>query len=67
MRRALALQVTSPSETNALWARVDREVMELAVWVPYLTPRIGEPVAQRVGNTRFHPLWGPLVSQMLVR
>lgn len=67
MQRALALQVTSPAKADALWARVDREVTDRAVWVPLITPRLGELVSTRVGNDRFHPLWGPLIDQFWVR
>jgi peptide/nickel transport system substrate-binding protein len=67
MQRALELQIASPSQADALWARVDREMTDQAVWVPLITPRFGELVSQRVGNDRFHPLWGPLIDQLWVR
>jgi peptide/nickel transport system substrate-binding protein len=67
MQRARALQITSPSSANELWAHVDREITDRAVWAPVITPKFVELVSKRVGNERFHPLWGPLIDQLWVR
>ena len=65
--RALALQVTRPTTGNAVWARIDRELVDRAVWLPTVTPKTSDFVSARVGNYQFHPLWGVLVDQLWVR
>lgn len=67
MRRARLLQVADPTLANALWARIDRRLVDRAAWLPLVTPANTDLVSQRVGNYRYHPLWGPLIDQLWVR
>lgn len=66
-QRALALQVGDPAEAAGQWARIDREIVNQAPWVPLYNPRTLTVVAQRVGNYQFHPYWGLLIDQLWVR
>jgi peptide/nickel transport system substrate-binding protein len=65
--RAIALQVARPVEANTLWAKIDHELTDRAVWLPTVTPKTADFVSKRVGNYEFHPLWGLLVDQLWVR
>ena len=65
--RAIALQVARPEAANAVWATVDQELVDRAVWLPTVTPKTSDFVSKRVGNYQFHPLWGVLVDQLWVR
>jgi peptide/nickel transport system substrate-binding protein len=65
--RAIALQVARPQAANRLWARIDHELVDRAVWLPTVTPKTSDFVSRRVGNYQFHPLWGVLVDQLWVR
>jgi len=65
--RAIALQVARPAEANTLWAKIDHELADRAVWLPTVTPKTADFVSKRVGNYQFHPLWGVLVDQLWVR
>jgi peptide/nickel transport system substrate-binding protein len=67
INRALALQVARPAEANAVWAKIDQELTDRAVWLPTVTPKTADFVSKRVGNYQFHPLWGVLVDQLWVR
>jgi peptide/nickel transport system substrate-binding protein len=65
--RARALQVSRPAEANRLWARLDRELVDRAVWLPLVTPNTTDFVSKRVGNYQYHPLWGVLLDQLWVK
>ncbi len=65
--RAESLQATQPAQAAALWARLDRELTDRAVWLPTVTGRSTDIVSRRVGNYQYHPLWGVLLDQLWVR
>jgi YVTN family beta-propeller protein len=65
--RAQSLQLVSPQQAERLWANIDRELVDRAVTVPLVTPNDTDFVSKRVGNYRFHPLWGLLIDQLWVR
>jgi YVTN family beta-propeller protein len=65
--RAVALQIARPQAASRLWAKIDRELVDRAVWLPTVTPKTSDFVSRRVGNYQFHPLWGVLVDQLWVR
>jgi peptide/nickel transport system substrate-binding protein len=65
--RAAELQVARPQQADRLWARIDHELVDRAVWVPMVTPRVTDLVSPRVGDYQYHPLWGPLIDQLWVR
>ena len=67
VRRALALQVTDAGAAGSLWAKIDREVMREAPWVPLFNSGRLNVVSSRVGNYQFNPVWFALLDQMWVR
>ena len=67
MRRALALQVTDPGAAGPPWAKIDREVMRQAPWVPLFNSGRLNFVLSRLGNYQFNPVWFELFDQMCVR
>jgi peptide/nickel transport system substrate-binding protein len=67
MEKALERQLTDPGTAGALWARIDRQVVRKAPWVPLFNLRRFNLVSQRVGNFQFHPVWFALFDQMWVR
>jgi YVTN family beta-propeller protein len=66
MERAEGLQASDPVRTNALWAAIDRGVVDRAAAVPLFNERVVTFVSERVGNHQFHHQWGPLLDQMWV-
>jgi YVTN family beta-propeller protein len=64
---AESLQLIHPRQAELLWATIDREFVDRAVWVPMVTPKLTDLVSKRVGNYQYHPLWGVLIDQLWVR
>jgi YVTN family beta-propeller protein len=67
MTRALSLQVSDPAAAGAAWARIDREIDDLAPWVPLTNGRNYAVVSSRVGNIESHPVYGLLIDQAWVQ
>jgi YVTN family beta-propeller protein len=67
MTLATSLQLIDPKRAAELWAEVDREIVDKAWWVPTVTPLGVDLVSSRVGNYRFHPLWGFMADQAWLR
>lgn len=67
IQRARRLQVSDPQAANRLWARIERQVMRQAPWVPMINPKVIDFVSQRVGNYQYNPQWGMLIDQLWVR
>lgn len=68
--RRLATQQTSDAGGGAaLAARLDREIVDLAPWVPLFTPRVADFASKRVGNyqTSTYPSSSVLLDQVWVR
>jgi YVTN family beta-propeller protein len=65
--RAMALAASDPVAGHALWARLDRELTDRAIWLALATPRTTDIVSGRVHNYALHPILGPLVDQLWVR
>jgi peptide/nickel transport system substrate-binding protein len=65
--RATRLQASDPVAADALWARVDRRVVDAAAAVPLLNPKRIDFVSKRVGNYQHSPQWGVLLDQLWVR
>lgn len=61
------LQFHDPTRANALWARIDHRIVDLAPWVPLVTERVIDFTSDRVGNYQYHPVWGILTDQLWVR
>jgi peptide/nickel transport system substrate-binding protein len=67
IRFARSLEATNPRAAGSVWARVDRTVVDRAVWVPLVNPRLIDFVSGRVRNYQHHPYWGILADQLVVR
>ncbi|MGH3039602.1 MAG: ABC transporter substrate-binding protein [Gaiellaceae bacterium] len=67
MRRASALQASEPVRAGALWADVDRALVDQAAAIPLFNERVVTFVSQRVGNHQFHLQWGALLDQLWVK
>src|SRR6266536_6133600 len=67
MQRANALQTTDTYLANRLWARIDRNIVDLAPVVPLITLKQVDIVSRRVGNYQYTPQWGVLLGQLWVR
>jgi peptide/nickel transport system substrate-binding protein len=65
--RATALQASHSEAADALWARIDRELTDRAIWLPTVTPRQANIVSRRAGNYRYHVMYGALIDQLWVR
>jgi peptide/nickel transport system substrate-binding protein len=69
IRRALELQTIDPYLANRLWARLDREIVDQAPFVPLFTLKSVDLVSRRVGNYQYSLQWGGgvLLDQLWVR
>jgi YVTN family beta-propeller protein len=65
--RALSLETSNPKAANRGWARVDREIVDQAPWLPTVNLKTVDFVSKRVGNYQFHPQWGLLLDQLWVK
>jgi len=66
VKQALMLQPGNPNAATALWARIDREIVDQAPWVPIYNPRSLVMLSARVGNYQFDPYWSVLIDQLWV-
>jgi peptide/nickel transport system substrate-binding protein len=67
MTQARVLESRNPNAAGSLWARIDRELVDQAPWVPLYNPRALVVLSARVGNYQFHPFWTLLIDQLWVR
>jgi YVTN family beta-propeller protein len=65
--RALEIDATDPNATVALWARIERDLVDRSPWVPVFTPTHASMVSKRVGNYQYNPEWRLLFDQLWVR
>ena len=65
--RAATLQTTDPLAADALWAQLDRQVTDLAIWLPTVTPNETDLISLRIANYQYNPLWGALIDQLWIR
>jgi peptide/nickel transport system substrate-binding protein len=65
--QALTFQPSDSSAAASRWATIDREIVDLAPWVPLYYPRDLTVLSARVGNYQFHPYWNLLIDQLWVR
>ena len=65
--RAAALQTTDPLAAAAAWARLDRQLTSLAIWLPTVTPNETDLISHRTGNYQYNPVWGALIDQLWIR
>ncbi len=67
MNQALAVEATDQNAANALWARIDRGIVDEAPWIPLYNAIWADFTSKRVGNYQYNPQWHPLIDQMWVR
>jgi peptide/nickel transport system substrate-binding protein len=67
IKQALALQISDPASANALWARIERQLIDNAPIVPILNPNAFDFVSKRAGNYQYNPGTGALREQLWVR
>lgn len=67
IKHATALQTTQPDKANALWAHVDREITNQAIWLPTVIPKTTDILSRRAGNYRYHLMLGALIDQLWIR
>jgi YVTN family beta-propeller protein len=65
--RALKIQATDPDAAVGLWRRIERELVDLASWVPLFTPQAAQLVSRRVGNYQYNLSSRILFDQLWVR
>jgi len=65
--RALRLQITDPDAAVRVWAGLENELVDLAPWVPLITPWSGDLVSKRVGNYQYNSTGRILNDQLWVR
>jgi peptide/nickel transport system substrate-binding protein len=65
--RADLLQTTNSRAADGSWARLDRELTNLAIWLPTVTPNEIDILSRRVGNYQYNPVWEVLLDQLWVR
>ncbi len=63
MQQATQLTVSNPFRARAIWALVDRQLTDNAVWVPTVTPQEIELTSARLHNYQYNPVWGFLADQ----
>ena len=65
--RAATLQATNPPAAAARWAQLDRQLTDLAIWLPTVTPNEADLLSHRVRNYQYNPVWGALIDQLWIR
>jgi YVTN family beta-propeller protein len=63
MQQAQLLELSGPARAAAVWAAVDRQLTDEAVWVPTVTLRDVELTSRRLGNYQYNPVLGFLIDQ----
>lgn len=64
---AIRVQADDPAASGALWAEIDREIVDQAPVVWAVNLHAIEFVSERVGNYQRHLQWGPLLNQLWVQ
>ena len=67
MERAKLMQLDDPVAAGALWAEVDRAIVDQAPFVWLFNPIDVVTVSDRVRNFQRNPNWGILLNQLWVR
>ena len=65
--RAQALDETQPRAATALWARLDHELIDRAIWAPVVNDHGLDFISAQVHNYEFHPYWGLIADQLWLR
>ena len=67
MSQADQLQTSDPQAAAQAWAKLDREITDLAPWVSFVSLHSADFTSARVGNYQYNPIWGILPDQLWVR
>lgn len=67
IERATQMQADDPAAAGALWAAIDREIVDQAPYLWLANEIAVEFVSERVGNYQRNPQWGILLNQLWVR
>jgi peptide/nickel transport system substrate-binding protein len=67
MNKAKQLQSSSQAAANALWAQVDRRIVDAAPWIPLVNPSWTDVVSRRAHHYQRSPVLGFFFDQMWVR
>ena len=67
IQRANRVQLEDPAAAGALWADIDREIVDQAPYLWLVNPIHVAFVSERVGNYQFNPQWDSLLNQLWVR
>jgi hypothetical protein len=67
IRQAEALRLTDPPRSARLWASLDRQVVDRAVWLPLVNQRVVDFVSQRVRQFQYSPVYHFLPAQVWLR
>jgi DNA-binding SARP family transcriptional activator/ABC-type transport system substrate-binding protein len=65
--QAEAARLTNPTRSATLWARLDRQLVNRAVWVPLTSQRIIDLVSKRLRTYEFSPVYHFLPAQASLR
>ena len=65
--RAVEVEATDADAAVAQWARIERDIVDRAPWVPLFTPSHASLTSRRVGNFQYNPEWRILFDQLWVR
>src|SRR5262249_57227482 len=66
-RLAHSLAATNPRRAAALWAAIDRQLVDQAVWVSTVDGRSLDFLSARGGNYQFNPDLGGSPDQLTIR
>jgi peptide/nickel transport system substrate-binding protein len=65
--RAVMMQADDPAAAGALWAEIDRAIVDQAPFLWLVNPIAVEFVSERVGNYQWSLQWASLLNQLWVR
>jgi ABC-type transport system substrate-binding protein/DNA-binding SARP family transcriptional activator len=66
MRAASSAQLRAPERAAALWAQVDRRIVDQAYWVPTVISHAPAFVSARLRNYQYNPIWDFVAGQSWV-
>jgi peptide/nickel transport system substrate-binding protein len=67
MQEAELFEISDPGKASTLWAAIDRQLTDAAVWVPTVNERDVEITSSRLGNYEYSPIEGFLADQAWVK
>ena len=67
VEEATRVQIDDPVAAGALWAEIDRAIVDQAPYVWLTNPNSIDFVSERVGNYQFSLQWGILLNQLWVQ